>query len=366
MSRTRCGILHAAPQSRDRPSAGVCGRPRLCSAPRREEAALLRCVRGTRNSTDGQLPAAPADADAADPVRDVGADLHRAAPGARQHRRHPGRLRRHRRQRPETQDRARARPRPLAGRSVRAMDRRPAARRSRLCLYLGTPGDRGDRAAHSGDRQARNAGAVLCGGDRRAARRAQRGPAQHAAGLFPAGAQSQRAVAAVVLARAIGAAAVRPGVRLDSDLQQAGGQFLEGNRTAQHSGAGGRLPQFGADDAADAVLDAGGAAPGLHPHRALQGRVGTIGQLRSRAAQRHAAGDHHHRHRGGVPDRRADRDRDGVQYSRRRPLPGRGGALARLSDCAESGDVHRRHRRLHQFPGRHGLYAVRSPDQVRE
>src|SRR3954453_16092219 len=37
VSRTRCGILHAAPQSRDRPKRRRSLRPRLCSAPRREE-----------------------------------------------------------------------------------------------------------------------------------------------------------------------------------------------------------------------------------------------------------------------------------------------------------------------------------------
>src|SRR3954447_22485472 len=37
VSRTRCGILHAAPQSRDRTKRRRFVRPRLCSAPRREE-----------------------------------------------------------------------------------------------------------------------------------------------------------------------------------------------------------------------------------------------------------------------------------------------------------------------------------------
>ena len=41
VSRTRCGILHAAPQSRDRTEHRRPLRPRLCSAPLREE----RCVR---------------------------------------------------------------------------------------------------------------------------------------------------------------------------------------------------------------------------------------------------------------------------------------------------------------------------------
>src|SRR6201985_3412293 len=42
VSRTRRGILHAAPQSRDRTKRRSSLRPRLCSAPRREEAA--RCA----------------------------------------------------------------------------------------------------------------------------------------------------------------------------------------------------------------------------------------------------------------------------------------------------------------------------------
>ncbi len=46
VSRTRCGILHAAPQSRDRTKHRRSQRPRLCSAPLRKSYAL-RCVRGT-------------------------------------------------------------------------------------------------------------------------------------------------------------------------------------------------------------------------------------------------------------------------------------------------------------------------------
>src|SRR6201985_2735614 len=47
LSRTRCGILHAAPQSRDRYERRRLVRPRLCSAPLRKSYAL-RCVRGTK------------------------------------------------------------------------------------------------------------------------------------------------------------------------------------------------------------------------------------------------------------------------------------------------------------------------------
>ena len=55
----------------------------------------------------------------------------------------------------EDQDRARARHRPADRRAVRQLDRRPGARRSGLRLRLGAAGDRGDRAAHPDQRQAR-------------------------------------------------------------------------------------------------------------------------------------------------------------------------------------------------------------------
>jgi hypothetical protein len=46
VSRTRCGILHAAAQSRDRTRHRRSLRPRLSNAPLRKSYAL-RCVRGT-------------------------------------------------------------------------------------------------------------------------------------------------------------------------------------------------------------------------------------------------------------------------------------------------------------------------------
>ena len=159
--------------------------------------------------TDGRLSRPPLVADGPDAVRDVGPDLRDAAPRAGQHRRHPGRLRRHRRSRGEGQDRARSRPRPADRRAIRPVDRRPVARRSRLCLCLGEAGDRGDPAAHPDQRQARRHGAVLRRHHRRAVRRHQRGAAEHAARLFPARAQPQRSVVAVVLARPAGADGVR-------------------------------------------------------------------------------------------------------------------------------------------------------------
>ena len=51
------------------------------------------------------------------------------------------------------------------------------------------------------------------------------------------------------------------------------GEPLARAGAAQHPGGRGRLPRLGADHAADALLHAGGAAPGLHPHRARQGRL---------------------------------------------------------------------------------------------
>ena len=108
------------------------------------------------------------------------------------------------------------------------------------------------------------------------------------------------------------------------------------------SGDGGRLSQRRADHAHHPLLDARNPAAGLHPHRPRQGRVRTLRQLSPRAEERRAARHHRDRHRGGVPDRRTDRHRDRFQYSRRRPLPGRGDPLARLSDRAEPGDADRR------------------------
>ena len=48
VSRTRCSVLHAAPQSRDRHKRCISLRPRLSSAPRRKCGAL-RSIRGTLN-----------------------------------------------------------------------------------------------------------------------------------------------------------------------------------------------------------------------------------------------------------------------------------------------------------------------------
>ena len=50
----------------------------------------------------------------------------------------------------------------------------------------------------------------------------------------------------------------------------------------------------------------------------------------------------------------------------RRALPGRGDQVARLSDRAEPGDVHRGLRGVDQLPDRHGLSRARSAHRVRE
>ena len=84
-----------------------------------------------------------------------------------------------------------------------------------------------------------------------------------------------------------------------------------------------------------------------------KGASDTVRQLRPCAAQRRAAGRHHHRHRGRLPDRRPDRHRDRVQHPGRGALPGGGHPLARLPDRAEPGDVHRRRRGGRQLHRRH-------------
>ena len=85
-----------------------------------------------------------------------------------------------------------------------------------------------------------------------------------------------------------------------------------------------------------------------------------VRQLSPCAEERGASGHHHHRHRGGVPDRRIDRHRNRFQYSRRRPVPGRGHPVARLSDRAEPGDADRAGRRARELHGRHALRRDRS------
>ena len=163
----------------------------------------------------------------------------------------------------------------------------------------------------------------------------------HAARLCAAGRQPERPVAAVVLARPVDPDGVGLAVRNHADLQSEPEDMDRGLRDLLRSGDGGRLSQRRADDADHPLLDAGNTAAGLYPHRPRQGRVRAVRELSPCAEERGSSGHHHHRHRGGVPDRRPDRHRNRFQYPRRRPLPGRGDPLARLSDRAEPGDADR-------------------------
>ena len=87
---------------------------------------------------------------------------------------------------------------------------------------------------------------------------------------------------------------------------------------ADLAGARHRLSLLGGRDPHDPLGHARGAARGLRAHRARQGRVPQAGRAPARAAQRAAAGRHHHRHRVRVPDGRAGRHRAGVQPQRPR------------------------------------------------
>ena len=58
-----------------------------------------------------------------------------------------------------------------------------------------------------------------------------------------------------------------------ADLYRSAERVLEHALALQRAGRGGRLPLLGAGDAADALVDAGSAAAGLHPHRARQRRL---------------------------------------------------------------------------------------------
>ena len=223
----------------------------------------------------------------ADAVRHVGPDLRHAAAGAGQHRRHPLRFRRLRQPGAEGEDRA----------AELGLDQPIAVQ------YVNWIGGllRGDLGySYVSEKPAleeilpripvtaklAGAGAVfsmLFGvplGVISAVRQNTR------ARLRAARDQPERPVAAVVLARAAHPDGVRALVRLDPDLHEHAREPLAGAGAAQHPGRRGRLPQLRADHAADALVHAGGAAPGLHPHRARQGRVRDRGQLRPRAAQR--------------------------------------------------------------------------------
>ena len=141
--------------------------------------------------------------DARDPVRDLGHHLRAAAHRARQHRRHPVRRRRLCRPGRQGQSGARTRARSADRHAISALDRRAPARRPRLFLCLREAGARRDPAADSDHGAARRAGAAVLGLDRDSPGRHQRGQAGHAARLFPARRQPERAVAARLLARPV-------------------------------------------------------------------------------------------------------------------------------------------------------------------
>ena len=66
------------------------------------------------------------------------------------------------------------------------------------------------------------------------------------------------------------------------------GGILERVGALQRAGGGGRLSLIGAGHAPDALVDAGSAAAGLHPHRARERRLGAERQLPPCLAQRGA------------------------------------------------------------------------------
>ena len=87
----------------------------------------------------------------------------------------------------------------------------------------------------------------------------------HAARLCLAPRQPQRIVAALVLARTTYPDGVGVAVRHHADLQSQSEDLDRGDRDLLRSGDGGRLSQRSPDHAHHALLDARGAAPGLHP-----------------------------------------------------------------------------------------------------
>ena len=157
--------------------------------------------------------------------------------------------------------------------AISELDRRAAARRSRLFLRVGKAGAAGDIAAHSDHRAAGGAGAVVLRLDRHSARRHQRRASGIEARLYLAHRQPERPVAAFVLARPADPDGVGLAVRQHADLQSESEDLDRGVRDLCRAGDGGRLSQRRADHAHHALLDAGNPAAGLHPHRARQGRL---------------------------------------------------------------------------------------------
>ena len=223
--------------------------------------------------------------DARDPDRDLDHHLRAAARRSRQYRRHPVRRRRLRRSRRQGQSGKGTRPQSADLAAISDLDRRAAARRSRLFLCVGKAGAAGDPAAHSDHGAAGGPGAAVLRRDRHSARRHQRRASGFKARLRLADRQPERPVAAFVLARPADPDGFGFAVRQHADLQSESEDLDRGVRDLCRSGAGGRFSQRRADHAHHALLDAGNPAAGLHPHRARQGRLGSLGQLPPRAAR---------------------------------------------------------------------------------
>ena len=97
--------------------------------------------------------------------------------------------------------------------------------------------------------------------------------AEHQARLSAPDDQPVRPVDAGILAGPADPDGVCRLFRDDPDLYRRADQLLARPADLQRAGRRGRLPQLGAADAHDALVDAGGVAPGLHPHGPLERRL---------------------------------------------------------------------------------------------
>ena len=159
--------------------------------------------------------------------------------------------------------------------AIRAMDLRTVPRRPRLFLCVGKAGDRRDPAAHSDHRAARWPRAVLLG-------RCTGVPL----GVISAVRQNTWLdyVLRVISLSGLSMPAFWLGLLILMAFvhwfgtipiyDRAPADLLELALMLIIPAAAVGFPQFGADHAADAVVDAGGAAAGLCAHRAVQGSVG--------------------------------------------------------------------------------------------
>ena len=121
-------------------------------------------------------------------------------------------------------------------------------------------------AAHSDHRKACRARVVLFDLVRSAARRLERGQAEFEPRLHFAGDQSQRAFDSLLLARVAGFDGIRRLVRHYPDLYRSAARVLECACALLRASGGGWLSLFRTCYAANAFLNAGSAAAGLHPH----------------------------------------------------------------------------------------------------